>query len=623
MSKTLTPYWRKIFFNYYWIFVFTILLVLGFITLKSSLTVALAGDDWLILYTIWSQFDVFHSHSFLSPSSYLCTYCPPNAYMSVIKYFFGYDPFYYYLASLLFKVFAGFSIYFAVKKFTQNYLIATLASIFFVVSYIGIQSTDWVFNLYHYAGIIFGSFFLIWYWKAKETSSIKNILIATILFASSLIASPPRMHGLFPLVIIAEIGWFIIEGKKYNFKNAALRIFLLLVTYKIVFSGAGYGSTEYNLGQVKAGLKLAQDMLSKGQNAFLFNPITTVGNYVIPNTLLTLIPFEKLAFANREAFSFTTYLLPIGLFFTILGTGFLWLQKLHIKALAAFILASLSWISIIRAIWKINMITYSRENIAFMEIGGLSIIFTLFLFWQLKRLQPKLAHTLVVAMAWMITFTLFPWIIAPYTIMSSEMRYSIQQSIGLSMWMAILFYLLITNLTLLRIKAKTFLMGGVIAGIILFTTMHIIFAKDYIKILNIHRSASLDQQIWNTIFTEVPTLDKDAPSVFYLVYDDYLTAEWDLRFGFSSRAAMHYNITNQNNNPFMTLDYPAILSIATDGKALKAEGRPQIPIPLSHIYAFKLKNGHLTNITDEMRQKISSDEKALTEKSLPPPVTVQ
>lgn len=566
---------------------------LSWFTFKDSFNVALSGDDWLLHYTVWTIFDVQKSSSFLNPSTYLCTYCPHYSFLSIIKYFWGYTPFYYYLVSLLFRIGISISLFFLVKKITGQIFPAILSGIFFSVSYIGIQTTDWVFNFTHYGGIIAVCIFLILYIRAKIVNNFFSLSYAALAFAAALIISPPRMHGLYPLIIILEVSWWAIEGKKYQFKKAGLRLLLILVAYKVVFSSPGYGTNEYNLSQVIKGLMMAKTMLSQGNTAFLLNPISTIGNYVLPDLLWQKLPLTGML-----------TLVPIGLVFALLSTGVLYLVNISGRSLKIYLLCLSLWFFIMFFIRSTNLDFYSIYQIGFGLIGGYTIIFSFWLFTQLRRNQPFLALVLALGQGWMFTFSLFPWLISPYQIFESSMRYSIQQAAGLAIWAATVFTIIHMSLNQKRLY---YLQGTAYSVIAAFIIMHVLFSQQYLLFLKANRGTEIDKQLWSKIYQDIPMLPQDHPSVFFLTYDNYYLAEWDLRFGFSSRGALHYRITNQKVNPFMIYEYDKLLSMVTDGKALVAQGYPSNPLPIDHVYGYNLRNGELINTTTSLRKKLIND----------------
>jgi hypothetical protein len=584
--------------NKTWILVLISVILLGLITLGDSFQLAMAGDDWLLHYTIWSIFTVQKGLSYFNPTSYLCTYCPHYFFLSIIEHFWGYNNFAYYFTSFIFRIGVALSLYLLLKTITRKTLPSFLASIFFTVTYLGIQTTDWVFNFNHYGGIIFVSFFLIFYWKTHEKKNILFVLYSTLTFAGALIISPPRMHGLLPLALAAELGWLLIEGKKYNFKWAGIRLLSLLLAYKVVFSGSGYGTADYNLEQVRKGIEMGLEMLAKGNWAFLLNIITTLGNYIIPDTIWLMIPLGNMP-----------TLLPLTILYLLLSIGIFYLVKTSRNRIYIYLAIQTIWFVFISFMRSSNIKFYSIQQTGAALIGGFTIIFTLFLFFQIKKTRPVISQILFISLFWMITFSLFPWIIAPYSIFETGLRYSVQQGAGLAVWMALIFFIAMEGIKEKNLKSG---FGILVFLIVAFTSTHILLTRNYLSTVYANRNVYLDQKLWNKIFHDYPNLPQDGPTAFFLAADNPLTAEWDLRFGFSSRTALHYQITRQNSNPFMLYEYDRLLSMISDknGKAIKAQGYEPIPLPLDHVFGYILKEGELYNVTDELRQKLSSDLKA-------------
>lgn len=583
---------------------------LSYFTFKDSLKLGIEGNSWLLLYTIRMIFDVQKSLTFTDPGTYLCTYCPPYTILSIIKFFWGYQPYYYFLISLLTRIGISISLYISVKHISKSTLAGVLASIFFAANYIGVQTTEWVFNHNHYLGIVFVALFMLWYVKTMEKQTVKNLVIASFFFLGGLIITPPRMHGVFPMLLIAEFAWLLIDRKKYSFKKAAIRLGFILILYRMLFGLAqgGYGTSLFP-SMIYKSLEIMLSSWKNGQTTFVLNPVISLGNYVFPDLLWKRITLNSTEIFGLP-FTFTNLTLAVMLIISPLTAKVLRLAELSYKNIVIYLASLGVWVFLLRLFRKANPTTFSNEHATYALVGGITIIFTVWLFFALKNKKPRFAHTLIVGLAWMFTFGLFPWLLSPTTYLVSWARYSIQQAVGLSVWAATLFAIIISfshkkKTTIKYFPNLTLLASAVL--ILTFIIMHVSFTRSHMTILAKHRNAELDERLWSTIYAEVPKLDPSGPSVFYLTYDNYNTAEWVLRFGFNSRAAILYEIDNQKAIPHMTYDYDDLLSLVSDGEALaKYKMYPKI-IPVKRVYAFDLKNGNLTNTTQSIRNKLKHD----------------
>lgn len=601
---------------------------LSFLTIRHSFNLALGGDDWGLHWLIWGIFGVWHEASYFNPLSYFCTYCPHYFFLSIISKFFGYEPFYYFLASLLARIFVSFSLFLLIKTLTKRTLPAVLAAVFFAVNYVGIEATDWAFNYNHILGVGLVAIFLIWYYKAKETLNRRNLLIAAALFVLAAAVSPPRMHGLLPLLVIAEIGWFLIEGKKFNLKWAGLRLLVMAaVNYAILygisdiyllirdnlhfeigpyFVGNGYAAHGWNEGRVRDGIAFLQNLYAKGTSDFIVDPIATLGNFIMPDRLWQAIPFSQFSLFGRPPFTFFSYILPITLISGAVSFFILSCAELRKKLVPLFSFNIFLWMLFVYYLLKINPVTFSYPRVAFALVGGFAIILTVWLFFLLRKSKPILAHILLLGFGWLNTFTLFPWLINPYGIIFSWGRYAIQQGGGLSVWAGVVFVICIDALNK---KRKYTSLGLVYITLLLFVFMHFKFSNDYLSHVANYRSKDLDKIYWGKITSDAPSLDKNGLNIFLMITDQSSAEIAEaIRFGFGARSAIYYGIVSKDYTPFMVVnEYENTLSSVYDGKYLTKHGRKPIPTTVDRIYAFALQNKEMINITNQVRDKLNSD----------------
>lgn len=612
---------------------------LAFLSVRISFGLAQGGDDWGIHWLIWGIFDTWKEATYFNPLSYFCTYCPHYFFLSIISRVFGYEHFYYFLANFIARVVAGLAIFFLLKNITKESFIAILGSIFFVVTYIGIEATDWAFNYNYFLGVGVTAVLFVWYFKAKQTNLFKHILIVGFLVSAAAIIAPARMHGLLPLLLIVEIGWWLTEGKKFSLKMSSLRLLVAFIFYYIVlygvsdlyifirdnfhfeigpyYIGNGYGAKEWNTQRTLDGINFLKQAFQKGQSDLIIDPIATLGNYVMPDRLWLAIPFSQISLFGRSPFTFFSYLFPISAVCALLTSFILFLAGLKSKMWFLYLGNVIVWMTFIHLLHKANISTFSYPRVAFALVGGFTIIFSIWLFFLLKKSKPLLAHAFILGFGWMFTFILFPWIISPYGIILSWGRYSIQQAAGLAIWMAILAFITIDALS----KKRRFIILGITYLVIfLFIFMHIKFSNDYLSYVATYRSKEIDAKFWNKITAEIPTLDKNGLNIFLMITDQESAAIAEsIRFGFR-RSAIYYNISEKNFTPFMVVnEYEGILSSVYDGKYLLKHGLPPNPTTIDRIYAFALQNKEMINITKQVREKLKEDVKILKEAGPLPP----
>lgn len=604
--------------------------LLAYLAIRQSFTLALGGDDWGIHYLIWTIFNIYKEAGYINPLTYFCTYCPHYFFLSIISRIFGYEAIYYFIASYLARVITAFSLFFLIKRLTKRILPSILASMFFAVTYLGIEATDWAFNYNHILGVAVTAVFFIWYFKTKNVFNPKNLFISALLFAAATIISPPRMHGLLLLLVVTEVGWWLTEGKKFSFKQTGLRLLIMsIVNYTVlygisdlyifirdrfhfeigpVFIGNGYAAHGWNEGRIMEGINLMTIWFSQGRTDFIIDPIATLGNYIMPDVLWTKVPFPPVSL----------WVNPITLIYGTFTYLVLKLTGLKNKLAPVYFLNLLIWLMFIFLLQKININTFSSARIAFSVVGGFTVIFTLWLVFLLKKTKPLYAHILLLGIGWMTTFILFPWIIAPYGIINTWGRYSVQQGAGLAIWMAIVFTILIDSV---KQQRRFSALGAIYVIIVLFILMHLNFSNNYLAHVNTYRSKVLDAKYWNKITSEIPALDINGLNIFLLITDRPSAEIAEaLRFGFNARSALYYKITEREYAPFMVVnEYENILSSVYDGKYITKHGRKPIPTTVNRIYALMFQNKEMINITNQVREKLEIDLAALKQSNRLPP----
>ena len=605
------------------------LTTLTYLAVGKSFNLALSGDDWLMHWMTWSIFYVRKITSIYNPMAYLCTYCPHWPQLALMEHFWGYNPFYYYLISMISRVLVALALFYSLKYITKKRYLAFMAATFFAVGYLGIETTDWVFNFIHYLGLAIAVIFLALYFRAKEKPSVKNVLLAAFVYLLALIVSPPRMHGILPLIFILEAGWFLIEGKNYKFKQAIIRILLMIFVFRSLFVGLGdltmflrkynidiggghnvygYGEQDWTFGRVVQGFDAAKTTLEEGRSDILLYPMITIGNDVLPDRLWKIIPFQKISFFGKYPFTFFTFIFPTILFLGFLGWLLFRIIDLNIKQYIYFYLALFFLLVTVYLFKRSNVSTFSSEYVAYALVGGYAVILSVFLFFVLRKKETLISLAIAIGMGWMVTPGIFPYLIDPLNILHSWGRYSIHQGVGLSIWFAAIFFI---AMKYLQKKRKYLQLALVCLLVVAFAYMHSSFTNGYLTDVTKYRSLEIDKKYWSQITSEVSSLDKNVLSVFYLESDpqDALIAEWTLRFTFVGRSALYYQITNENLNPFMIVNnYGELFSTISDGKRLAQQGKPSDQlVSINNIYAFRLKNRELSNITDVIRERLSRD----------------
>lgn len=275
---------------------FAIVFIISFLVIYPTFKLSLWGDDW---YVFWRSTRFLESKD-LGNWNYLSLYFTAYGPMDVLvgtfmRYLYGLNSTYYYLTSFTFRVLASFSLYPLIMYLTKDKLAAFFAMLFFSITVIGMESTDIVVLTPSFIALIFLSFFLYFYLKARENENKRSYMFfAGSFFILAMATAPIRMTGLIPTILIIEIFW-LYKYRSRNFviktiKRLALVLCLFLVIYNTnsfisIPTEVGQEATPRNMGseQTVTAIKLMINHIKQGDSGFLLTPIIITGGMLLPS----------------------------------------------------------------------------------------------------------------------------------------------------------------------------------------------------------------------------------------------------------------------------------------------------------------------------------------------------
>lgn len=569
-----------------------LLLGVSSFTLFPVFSLALWGDDFL---TIWRYLYLVggsnprpewnHLTYFLTP------YGPQDIATGLLYKAFGVQAQYYHLTSIIFRLIAATSLIPVVFYLTKSRLAAFFAVLFFLVTVIGFDTTNWVFNMTSYISLAFFNLFLYFFLRSRESSSVKLLLFSGLFFYLTFVFSPIRMTGLLPFVFIIESLYLIQNLNLKGLKKVGTRIVLIIAVMTfITLTGQSTGPKTDLSQRFLSGLSTATQLLSQGRFDFLFYPILMFGSMFVPDIITPNFPT-----ITKKWVLFQNILLPFLLVFIFI----LFIFKKNITTLRkGFILKNGLmggiWCLLVSLIHLGNMTTFSDPKAIFLLlIGGFTLIITFSLYFEYHH-QKNLSNAILYSIIWAV-ISFFPaWFWLPTNIYPAYYRYLIGSGIGVSIFLSAIIALGQTSAQ----RVRLFMV------VCLFLIIQIIATRIYLnQLVNAH-GIDLSNRIWSQM-PYFPQMGKtDIPLIFYFQGDNNIIVHNVLFFNFDYRNALLYNIWD-DKIPLVMGDWPSVVSAVTDGKIFKAYGRPQKPLPIDHIYAFHLEGkDKLINITDEVRQKL-------------------
>lgn len=566
--------------------------LLIYIAFGKSLHFALFGDDWFMFYVIDKSYGPGNQFPYFSLAGYSQPWGVMNLCLMVIRHFFNYASYGYFLVSMGLRMLASFAGFVFLSKFTKSKWIALIGSLFVAVGYSGIESSNYVLHMNVYLVILFLFVSLIFLIDSSKGRFWK-FMLGCLFFAISLAVNPIRSHGLLPFILIFDLV-FGIAIAKAKLKTTLFRQILLIASALFVYKLGFFGAVHANIINITVILR----MISEGNFTFISAFVTDLGKAFLPD-LYTL----KLG-------SVTSFL-PANWYKWFITAGF------FIESIIFFIFAGLTKeklknYCLILSILFINfsltffiLRQFPRDQGLFLILINtfIGIFFLTFLFWAIyilfisKKEKKDIGWVgMIVGPVLILTSFVVPLVVNPGAIMGSDGRYLTLSLAGVA----------ITLASLLKVTFKNNKKLALIIFIVFLSSIAFSIKSDrkYMDNLYTTRNQETTNFMWSRLFGYLPKSYPDKLLLFYFDFSENSTlATNTVLFGFPPRMALEYKIKDPGKIPAFTTIYDEVVSAVTDGKAFLRLGYPQEKISVDQVVAFKFtKSGDLIDITQEIRK---------------------
>ncbi|MBI2599484.1 hypothetical protein HYW43_01020 [Candidatus Daviesbacteria bacterium] len=177
------------------LFFFITVILVSLFTLYKTFSLGLFGDDWLAFFRYFQHLGPESPGQWNLLRYYLTPYGAQDILMGIMQQIFGFESSRYYQLSYLFRMLAAFSFYPLVFYLTKSRIASFFAVLFFSITVIGFDTTNWVFNMPSYITIALFNLFLFYFLKARTEKPLPVLAIAGILYYFAYVTTPIRMHG--------------------------------------------------------------------------------------------------------------------------------------------------------------------------------------------------------------------------------------------------------------------------------------------------------------------------------------------------------------------------------------------------------------------------------------------
>ncbi|MEK7550220.1 MAG: hypothetical protein AAB535_00330 [Patescibacteria group bacterium] len=569
--------------------------LLIYIAFGKSLQFSLFGDDWFMFYVIDKHYGPGNQFPFFSLSGYTQPWGVMNLCLIIIRHFFEYASYGYFLVSMGLRVLTAFAGYIFLSKFIKSKAAALIGSLFIAIGYSGIESSNYVLHMNVYLVTLF-LFISLTFLIGSFKGTYWKFAIGCVLFAVSLAVNPIRSHGLLPFVLFFDF-IFAVAIAQATLKTTLIRQICLslsaLAVYRMGFFGEVHATNIINLTVITR-------MFQTGDYTFISAFITNLGKAFLPDLFTpNLGSITLLIGANWYKWFIAIGLIVESIIFFIFSS--ITIQKLKNYLFILLILIT----NFTLTFFVFKQFPHDQGMYLILINTFIGIFFITFLIWAIyilfiSKLEKKNIEWVGMASGPILILTSFivPLVFNPGAIMGSDGRYLTLSLAGVA----------ITLSSLLVIASKINIRVAFLTTVILLTmlTFNIKNDRKYMNNLYATRNVAVTDLMWSKLFRYLPREYPNKLLVFY--FDDKENpglANNTILFGFPPRMALEYKIKDASLIPTFTNIYTEVVSTVTDGKAFLRLGYPQEKISLNQVFAFKFtKNGDLLDITQEIRKSI-------------------
>ncbi|TSC88541.1 MAG: hypothetical protein G01um10147_37 [Microgenomates group bacterium Gr01-1014_7] len=584
-----------------------LIVLLSLFTFFPSFNLALFGDDWLAFYRYSKILGPFAQDNSSTHLKYFLTpYGAQDILMGLLQKIYGYQSSLYYLTSYIFRIIAAVSFYPLTLYLTKSKLAAFFAILFFSITAIGIDTTNWVFNMPSYITIALFNLFLYFFLKSREDKKPKLLLIISgLLYYLAYVITPIRMHGSLLLIFLLETFWFFQKRDKKTLKKIILRLTIIILIFLIIrYTGHSQGPPEEISQRLNIGITTDLTMLKYGRFDFIFYPIVMFGAMFLPDLRSFLLGPDQLLGYSIPTFSYVNlifiYLTPAFLGFLLLN--FVLMKNISLSSNFFWRngIAGLLWIIITLLIHQFNAtIFFDEKYILSLTLGGFAIIIILSLILKFFK-EINITTSLFLSFSWSILAFFFAWWWVPNTIFPTPYRYFIVSAVGISIFLA----------TIIGLGKNIKQRINIFSFLLILVIIHVISTHSYLSQLKDIRSQELYNRVWSQM-PYVPAVGKTSRPIIFYFEGDGTVANANIlysviAFGFPPHMYLLYNLTSDAQIPAIMDTWDEVISAVKDGKSFKRHiGTAIDPIPIDNVFAYHLEGAdRLINITDLAREKL-------------------
>lgn len=572
------------------------IIILSIFVFFSSFFLGFGGDDY---YGLLDYLRTLEDHKFVNPEFFFWQYGPQDTLFGLIYKVFGLNPTPFFMISFILRMLAVISFYPLFKIFTKDRTAISLSLLFFAITFAGIETTGWGFNMMAYIAIALLNLFFYFFIVSRQTEKLFSFLFSLILFFLAIILSPTRMTGLFIWVPLMEIVLFVTGG--VNMKSffvsvlrfcAFIGIFLFILTIgNSLSNGTNFKERFANLFLISATADTSQSISKhwiEGNYKVFLHPVQQIGSIVFPISNIHI--YESL-FTNLPSLITKGFMIFIVILGLLLYSSFKKWKPWYILGFSIGFVFTVT-LGIIgqrgREVFPLGI------SVIWFMIGGY-ILITYIIYISILTFQKDKKSILgFLSLFWLLSSIFIFWNRFPESVHITSHRYLIIPVVGITCFFALLMSL---------VKKLNWLMTILGLLLIFFHGRETIL---YFKNLRSARNKIINTNVRNSLpkITELSSQSNiDHPLVFYFTSNNKAILYHNILFGFPTMAAINEGLMYFPRVVY-TDDWREITSAYSTGESLKRFSWPIEPVPIQNIFSYNLDTDRLIDTTNETRQKL-------------------
>jgi hypothetical protein len=568
------------------------IVLFGLIVLWPSFLLHFDGDSYLTLWRYQLTVKQNSSLAFSFLTTFFTDYGPQDSIFAALYSLFGFRPIYFYTISFIIRLVAAFSLYPLLFYLTKNKIAAYFSVTLFLITPVGLETTNWVFNIPSYLAIVFLNMFLLLYLKLLNKIDLAHYFLSLVALFLLIIIQPIRMVFVFPFLMLSAL--VTLFFKKISIRNSILihagyiALFLLIFTFGNIGDSVGVKGTPTEkirglwIRNTFVGTGGLSSAIKERNYKAAYYYIGQIGNIVAPNYL---VPKETTPNTSVEmAFKYT---LPIFIIYCII----VFLVNDFKKYKPFLFFSAFLWTAHIWWTFHYKAQYPVQPHEIFSLIVGGYFILTLIPVFLILRDKQKHIVGLIVGILIIFLSYFIPWVRNPFSTIDTVGRYLIVSAAGLS---------IVAGLTLSTInKGKI-----VTIGLVLYIAFCAISSFSYLNDLYRYRGYSVTENIRSSIPKVVEFKQVEKPVMVYLQSDNERQLYHSLYFGFPVMMYYYQDVGNIWNIAYTT-NWSEVVSAYQTGEGFRRFGTMPIkPAELKYIYSYKLVNNKIVDTTQQTRDEL-------------------